>query len=303
MEVEVRKTVQQGSYFKAMLLDFKQITKFGLTISVVFSALIGYLLGVDTVDWKRLLFLVIGGYLMVGASNTFNQVIEKDLDKVMKRTRNRPLPSGRMSVGTGLFIAFSCATLGLYLLYLINVKSFTVGFISMVLYVLAYTPLKTKTPLSVLVGAFPGAFPFALGWIAATNKFDEVALFLFLFQFLWQFPHFWAIAWLLDEDYKKAGFKLLPTGEKNNIATLQIFLYTLVMVPVSLFPASGLLKNLNLSIVSGMLIFVLGLCILYYALRMIKERTNASAKKMMLVAVIYLPLVQLIYIIDKFFNG
>ncbi len=300
--MKCKNIVKQDTSFKTMLLDLKQITKFGLTISVVFSALIGYLLGIDTVDWKQLCTLVIGGYLMVGSSNTFNQVIERDRDKVMKRTKNRPIPAGRMSVNTGLMIGFLCATLGLYLLYLINVKTFTLGFISMLIYVLAYTPLKTKTPLSVLVGAFPGAIPFALGWAAATDRFDEVGLFLFLFQFLWQFPHFWAIAWLLDEDYKKAGFKLLPTGKKDNIAALQIFLYTLIMIPVSLFPASGLLKGLNLSGVSGILVFSLGLYILYYAIKMIKEKTNAAAKKMMLMAVIYLPLVQLVYIIDKVFN-
>lgn len=198
--------------FTLVFDDFKQITKVGLSLSVVFSSLAGYLLGANTISYNILILLAFGGYCMVGASNAFNQVIERDLDALMKRTQNRPIPSGRMSVQTALIIAVVFTIVGIAALYIVNPKTAMFGGISIFLYTSVYTPLKTRTPLSVFVGAFPGAIPFMLGWVAATNDFGIEAGVLFMIQFFWQFPHFWAIGWVLYDDYKKAGFNLLPTG-------------------------------------------------------------------------------------------
>ena len=202
---------------KKITADFKQITKAGLAVSVVFSSIAGYLLGVDdfkSIDLFTLVMLAVGGYCMVGASNAYNQVIEKDLDALMDRTKNRPVASGRMSSNHALFVASLLTIIGLILLYFINPKSAMFGAISIFLYTSVYTPLKVYTPLSVFVGAFPGAIPFMLGWVAATNNFGIEAGTLFLIQFFWQFPHFWAIGWFLYEDYEKAGFFMLPTGKE-----------------------------------------------------------------------------------------
>jgi protoheme IX farnesyltransferase len=201
--------------FSTVFSDFKQLTKVGLSLSVVFSSVAGYLLAVDKIDILTILMLAIGGYLMVGASNAFNQIIEKDTDALMKRTKNRPLPTGRMHVSMAMVIAISFTILGLTILYNINPKSALFGAISIFLYTSVYTPLKSVTPLAVFVGAIPGAIPFMLGWVAATNHFSIEPGTLFLIQFFWQFPHFWAIAWLQFDEYKKAGFNLMPMGQKK----------------------------------------------------------------------------------------
>jgi protoheme IX farnesyltransferase len=179
--------------------DFLEITKARLAISVLFSSIAGFLLGIpnyESLNWLVLVKLAVGGYCMVGASNAFNQVIEKDLDSLMDRTKNRPVPSGRMSSNKALVIASLLTLVGLVLLFTINPKSALFGAISIFLYTSVYTPLKTVTPLSVFVGAFPGAIPFMLGWVAATNDFGIEAGTLFLIQFFWQFPHFWAIGYV-----------------------------------------------------------------------------------------------------------
>jgi Polyprenyltransferase (cytochrome oxidase assembly factor) len=208
--ISTKKTTMQ-----TLLIDLKQLTKVGLSLSVVFSSVAGYLLAVETVNYFTLFLLSIGGYFMVGASNAFNQIIEKDTDALMKRTQNRPLPAKRMTVNTALFIAVLFTILGLAILYSINPKSALFGAISIFLYTCVYTPLKAVTPLTVFVGAIPGAIPFMLGWVAATNNFGIEAGFLFMIQFFWQFPHFWAIGWLQFEEYKKAGYNMLPMGKKR----------------------------------------------------------------------------------------
>lgn len=284
--------------------DFKQITKAGLAISVVFSSIAGYLLGFDSdkhpFSWITLLILSIGGYCMVGASNAFNQVIEKDLDALMDRTKNRPIPAGRMSPNVALFLASLLTIIGLILLYLINPKTAMFGAISIFLYTSLYTPLKTMTPLSVFVGAFPGAIPFMLGWVAATDHFGIEAGTLFMIQFFWQFPHFWAIGWFLFEDYQKAGFFMLPTGQKDNKTAIQIILYTLWLIMASLLPYFGFTGQLHLSFTSAILVFILGLWILFYGAKLYKLRTPKAARTLMLVSVGYLTLLQIIYITDKF---
>jgi protoheme IX farnesyltransferase len=284
--------------------DFKQITKAGLAISVVFSSIAGYLLAFDDKNnpfsWTTLVMLIIGGYCMVGASNAYNQVIEKDLDALMDRTKNRPVPSGRMSPKVALVVASLLTIIGIVLLYQINQKTAMFGAISIFLYTSLYTPLKTVTPLSVFVGAFPGAIPFMLGWVAATDHFGIEAGTLFLIQFFWQFPHFWAIGWFLFEDYEKAGFYMLPTGQKDNKTAVQILLYTLWLIVASLLPCLGFTGRLHISMISAVFVLILGLWMLLYAVKLYKQRTPKAARILMLVSVSYITLLQIIYITDKF---
>ncbi|MCL4146454.1 UNVERIFIED_CONTAM: hypothetical protein GTU68_047932 [Idotea baltica] len=295
-------TITKKQSIATVLDNLKQLTKFGLSISVVFSSLAGYLLAADSVKVSTLLLLAIGGYFMVGASNAFNQIIEKDTDKLMKRTMNRPLPAGRMSVNTALIIAIVCTILGITILYLINPKTAMFGAISIFLYTSIYTPLKPKTPLVVFIGALPGAIPFMLGWVAATGKFGIEAGMLFMIQFFWQFPHFWAIGWLQYDEYKKAGFNMLPTGDKNKKATSQIILYTVCMIVVSILPVLKLTGNLYLTPVAAFLILMSGAVMLYYGIKLHKERTDKLARKLMLSSVLYITLIQVIYVIDKFLH-
>jgi len=288
---------------KSIFIDFKAITKAGLAISVLFSSIAGYLLGFNDTNpfsWTVILKLAIGGYCMVGASNAYNQVIEKDLDALMDRTKNRPVPAGRMSPNAALVIASILTIIGIVLLYTINPKTAMFGAISIFLYTSIYTPLKTVTSLSVFVGAFPGAIPFMLGWVAATGNFGIEAGTLFLIQFFWQFPHFWAIGWFLFEDYEKAGFFMLPTGKKDNGTAIQIILYIIWLIIASLLPVLGYTGQLFITPLAAILVFLLGLWMLYYAVRLYKLRTAKAARTLMLVSVSYITLLQLIYIFDKF---
>lgn len=253
-----------------------------------------------SLDWMVLLKLAVGGYCMVGASNAFNQVIEKDLDALMDRTKNRPVPAGRMSQPIALIIASFLTIVGIALLYTINPKTAMFGAISIFLYTSVYTPLKTMTSLSVFVGAFPGAIPFMLGWVAATGEFGIEAGTLFLIQFFWQFPHFWAIGWFLYEDYEKAGFFMLPTGKKDKGTALQIILYTVWLILASLLPVLGYTGRLFMTPIAAIVVFLLGLWMLFYAVRLYKLRTAKAARTLMLVSVSYITLLQLVYIFDKF---
>ncbi len=283
-----------------MVSDFKEITKMRLSLSVVFSAIAGYLLGAIVVDGFTVLMLALGGYFMVGASNAFNQIIEKDLDALMDRTKNRPIPAGRMSVPTAFAIATLFTVLGLVTLYIINERTAMYGAISIFLYTCVYTPLKTRTPLSVFVGAIPGAIPFMLGWVAARDNFGIEPGTLFALQFFWQFPHFWAIGWFLFDDYKKGGFFMLPTGKRDKGTAVQTIMYTVWTVLVSIIPVFGITGDLKLSIIAGIVVFAIGLGMLYYAFRLFKERTSKAAKQLMLASVSYITLVQIIYVVDKF---
>jgi protoheme IX farnesyltransferase len=269
-------------------------------VSVVFSSIAGYLIGVDTVNVFTLILLAFGGYFMVGASNAFNQIIEKDLDALMDRTKNRPIPTGRMSVNTAFTIATIFTILGVAILYVINPRTAMYGAISIFLYTCAYTPLKTKTPLAVFVGAIPGAIPFMLGWVAARNDFGIEAGTLFAIQFLWQFPHFWAIGWFLFDDYKKAGIFMLPTGKQDKGTAVQVITYTVWTILASIIPAFGFTGDLSLSIVAAVIVFGLGLFMLYYALELFKKRTEKSARQLMLASVSYITVMQIVYIVDKF---
>ncbi|WP_416439816.1 heme o synthase [Leeuwenhoekiella sp. A16] len=280
--------------------DFKEITKMRLAISVVFSSIAGYFLGAYEIDWYTVFLLAVGGYFMVGASNAYNQIIERDLDALMDRTKNRPIPAGRMTVANAFVIASVFTVLGLITLWVINPTTAYFGAVSIFLYVCVYTPLKTRTPLSVFVGAFPGAIPFMMGWVAATDSFGIEPGTLFMIQFFWQFPHFWAIGWFLYDDYKKGGFFMLPTGKQDKGTALQVVFYTIWTVLVSLIPAFGVTGRLFLTPVSAVIIGVLGLGLLFYALRLYKNMNAVTAKRLMLSSVSYITLLQIIYVADKF---
>ena len=280
--------------------DFKAVTKMGLSLSVVFSSIAGYLLAAEEVRFSVLGLLAVGGYCMVGASNVFNQIIERDLDALMIRTENRPIPSGRISVTNAFILGLGLTILGLSVLYVINPRTAMFAAVSIFLYTSVYTPLKQKTPLSVFAGAIPGAIPFMLGWVAFTGKFDIEPGTLFLIQFFWQFPHFWAIAWFLDSDYKKAGFLMLPTGAKDKGTVLQVIIYIAWTVLISLVPAFGVTGNLQLSLLGAVLIAVIGLGFLYYGFKLFQQQTDQSARKLMFVSILYITSLQFIYVLDKF---
>ena len=279
--------------------EFKTLTKHRLSLSVVFSSLAGYFLGATSVNFLTLGLLFFGGYAMVGASNAFNQIIERDLDRLMKRTRNRPLPSGRMAMQNAYIIATSLTLLGLFLLYIINPVTAFFGGVSIFLYVAIYTPLKTKTPLSVFVGAFPGAIPFMLGWVATSGSFGIEPGTLFMIQFFWQFPHFWALGWWLYDDYKSGGFFMLPTGRRDTGTAVQIILYTVWTIAVSVIPFFGITGALQLSLGSAIIVLTLGVIMLFFAVKLFRNRDTKSAKQLMLASVSYITLIQLVYVIDK----
>lgn len=285
---------------QSIIRNFTEITKLRLSVSVVFSSVAGYLLGADAIDFYILFLLCVGGYCMVGASNAYNQIIERDLDALMERTKNRPLPAGQMSVRSAFILAIILTIIGIVVLYSINPITAMFGAISIFMYVSLYTPLKTKTPLSVFVGAFPGAIPFMLGWVAATGKFGIEPGTLFMIQFFWQFPHFWAIGWFLFEDYKKGGFFMLPNGKRDKGTAMQVILYSIWTVLSSLIPVLGITGKLYLTPLSGVLIGILGVGLLYYAFKLYKEKTAKVAKQLMLASVSYITLLQIIYVADKF---
>ncbi len=296
-------TNTQPQIKKSLYKDFVEITKARLSISVVVSTIAGYLLGFNEeqpFQWLVLLLLIFGGYCMVGASNVFNQIIEIELDAKMDRTKNRPLPSGSISKQNAFILGCVLTILGLAILYNVNPKTAMFGAISIFMYVSLYTPLKTLTPLSVFVGAFPGAIPFMLGWVAATGYFGIEAGTLFIIQFFWQFPHFWAIGWFLYDDYKKAGFFMLPTGERDKKTALQTILYTIWMILASVIPAFGFTGNLFLSKVAAVIVVLLGLWMLFYAVQLHKKMDAQAARKLMIVSVSYISLLQIVYVIDKF---
>lgn len=280
---------------------FKKLTKSGLSLSVVFSSIIGYLLAFTDFSLNDFILLCFGGYCVVGSSSVFNQIIERDLDAIMKRTKIRPLPTKKISVNVAFVIGLLMALLGLWCLYMINIKTALFSAISMFLYTCVYTPLKLRSPLSVFVGAIPGAIPFMLGWVAVDGEFGVETGALFLIQFLWQFPHFWSIAWMLDDDYKKAGFKMLPTNKKNNIALVQIILYSIWTVIASLLPYFGLTGRLSLTTIGAILILLLGVGMVYFSIKLYITKDNKSARNMMLASVGYLTFMQITLVLDKWF--
>ena len=279
----------------------KELTKFRLTLSVVFSSFISYFLGASEVNLIQLFYLIAGGILIVSSSNIFNQIIERDLDKLMKRTQNRPLPKKEITPKLALFLAILSALIGLIFMYLINLKVAILAAVSIFLYTAIYTPMKLISPLSVFVGAIPGAFPFMIGWVAATNEIGIEALTLFLMQFFWQFPHFWSIGWSQNSDYEKAGFKMLPTGRKDKSTSAQILFYSIWAVLISIIPFFGITGELKLSLVGVLAVFALGALLIYKSYILFLDGKNENAKKLMLTSVIYLTFIQLTFLFDKIF--
>ena len=281
--------------------SFIEITKLRLSVSVVFSSVISYLIGMSEFNFEIFSYLVLGGLMMVSASNIFNQVIERDLDALMQRTKGRPLPMGQISVNNALVLGFTFVIAGLTFLYLINPLCAMLGAISIFIYACVYTPLKLITPLSVFVGAIPGAIPFMLGWVAATNELGVEALALFLMQFFWQFPHFWAIAWWQNDEYEKAGFKMLPTGKKDKSTTFQIIFYSFWAIIMSIVPYFNVTGDLSLSTYGLVIVLMLGMFLLFYSFQLFKTSTTQNAKVLMYVSILYLTLVQIVYLIDNLF--
>jgi protoheme IX farnesyltransferase len=280
------------------LTNVAQLAKVRLASSVVFSALAGYLLGAERIVWSELLYLGLGGMAVVASANAYNQIIERQLDALMTRTSQRPLPGGRMTVSEALLWATALGVGGLWALWQLNALTAGFGFLSLLLYVLAYTPLKQVTPFAVFVGAIPGAFPALLGWVAATNDFGVEPGLLFALQFIWQFPHFWAIAWVAYDDYAKAGFYLLPTRKRDATSAFQTLVYSLWMIPLSVLPAFGFAGSLTLSTPAAFIIGTLGLALVLPAWQLWRKQEVAQARKLMIFSILYLPLVQLIYVID-----
>ncbi|WP_345954956.1 heme o synthase [Mucilaginibacter sp. PAMB04168] len=279
--------------------DLIKLVKFRLTFLVVFSASISFLIGSQVngfVNWVNWAKLIVGGFLITGAANGFNEIIEKDLDRLMTRTADRPLPSGRMTNGQALVLSLLMGIFGTYLLGSLNLLTGFLSVFAIILYAFAYTPLKQKSSISVFVGAIPGALPPLIGYVAAFvhPKIDQVALILFGIQFIWQFPHFWAIAWVLDDDYKLAGFRLLPTGKRNLISAVITFIFTLVLVPVSLLPTFYGYGGYYVGGVS----LICSLIFLYQSFMLMRTLEIKSARQLMFGSFLYLPVVQLMFLFD-----
>lgn len=235
------------------LRAFLELLKFRLSLLVAFSCAFGYGLATNgQVGWVTLAMLTFGGFLLSGASVTINQILEEDLDKIMKRTMNRPIPTGRISIAEAWFFSILLFLTSIWILWVYtNPLTVILSIVSMLLYCFAYTPLKRVSPFAVFVGAIPGALPPLLGWVAATNTISHEALIIFGIQFIWQFPHFWAIAWIADDDYTKAGFKLLPSREGKSINTaIQIMVYTMFLIPLGLLPAKFGITGIDSAIVA-----------------------------------------------------
>jgi protoheme IX farnesyltransferase len=283
--------LKKPSKFKTYLV----FTKFRLSFLVILSALTGYLFAGGK-DLAEIAYLMLGGTLVTGASNGANQIWERNLDKIMNRTNRRPLPTGEMSLREAYIIVILFLLFGTYLLWLINLKSAVLGLLAFLSYVFVYTPLKQVTPWAVFVGAFPGAIPPFLGAIAATDAFGFVPGVLFFVQFTWQFPHFWAIAWVLYDDYKKAGFSLLPSKEgKGKASGFQIMAYSLALIPFSLMPWllgwTGVITLISASL--------LGIWFFYLSYKLYHSCETADARKLMFASFVYLPIIQFIYVFDR----
>lgn len=277
---------------------YVELLKPRLSLLVAFSCAFGYGLATrGSMDWMVLTVLTMAGFLLSGASVAINQVLEMDYDKLMERTKMRPLPTQRISVSEAITFAIVCGLLSLSLLWwFTNPLTVFLSVISMLLYCFAYTPLKRVGPIAVFVGAFPGALPPLLGWIAATGEISHEAMIIFGIQFIWQFPHFWAIAWVADDDYKKAGFKLLPSGGGKDLNTaVQIMIYTMFLLPLGLLPAKFGMTGLNSAIIAT----VCGVAFFAQTFSLLKTGSRQSALRIMFGSFLYLPIVQIAYLLDK----
>ncbi len=274
-----------------------ELLKFRLSFLVAFSCAFGFVLASPHVSLLTLTMLFLGGFLLSGSSVIVNQIIEIDLDKLMVRTMKRPLPTHRLSIRESIIFAILCFVVGVGILILYtNWLTTSLSILSMVLYSFVYTPLKRVGPIAVFVGAIPGALPPLLGWTAATGSISHEALIIFGIQFIWQFPHFWAIAWVSDDDYKRAGFKLLPSGGKKDLNTaVQIMIYTMFLIPMGMLPATFGITGINSAIVAT----ICGVMFFALTFSLMKSGDRKSALKIMFASFLYLPIVQIAYLLDK----
>ncbi|HYK77791.1 MAG TPA: heme o synthase [Daejeonella sp.] len=284
---------------KNFLSDFYKLIKLRLTLTVVFSASVSFLIGSEVqgnVIWMNWLILTIGGFLVTSSANGFNEIMEKDLDKLMLRTMNRPIPAGRMTTGQALVLSLFMGILGTLILVRLNFLTGVLSVFSILLYAVLYTPMKRKSPIAVFIGAFPGALPPLIGYFAAFDRpqISWIPVILFLIQFVWQFPHFWAIAWVLDEDYKRAGFRLLPTTQRDKTSSMITLLVTLILIPVGLMPV---LYGFAGYIYAGVSI-ICGLLFSWQAVVLYRDGDVKAAKKLMYSSFLYLPLLQLALLFD-----
>jgi heme o synthase len=293
-------TVKSSSSFKfaSKLQDYKLLIKFNLSFMVVFSAVISYLLAprVTQYDWKAILILFVGGMLVTGSANAINQVVEKDTDSMMKRTASRPVAAGRMSVNEGWIFAILTGLAGILILGHFNFLTAALSAFSLFIYAFIYTPLKKVSAISVLVGAVPGAMPCLIGWAAGNDDLGSGGWILFAIQFFWQFPHFWAIAWIAHKDYSHAGFRLLPSVQgPTKYSAIQSIIYSLLLLPVGLLPyfngMSGVISLAALLLANSMMV--------WQSLRLYREMTAQAARRVMFSSYIYLPVVLLALLIDK----
>ncbi len=293
----MKNTIEITSTEEAMTLSTSlAFSKFRLALLVVFSAALGYLIAVDTFNWITFICLLVGGFFITAAANGINQIIEKDLDKIMSRTQNRPIPSGKLSVKiayvlVGIFFTIGFLSLALGTNWLCTLLSVS----SLLVYSFVYTPLKQISPIAVFVGAFPGALPPLLGWVAATGVISYESLLLFCIQFFWQFPHFWAIAWNAYDDYKKAGFDLLPlNGGKTKANAAQILLYNFLLIPISILPfVFG-----QIHLITGILIGLSSVLFMIPAISLYRTTSDKDARKVMFASFFYLPVILILYLIN-----
>lgn len=292
-------TLSVTEWLQAKIKDYAILVKHKLNLTVVFSSLIGYLLAMgNSASAFSIFCLALFGFMVTGSANAINQILEKDYDKLMKRTANRPLAAGRMNNTEALLVAGIMGVGGVCgLWYVFNDLAALVGALSLLSYAFIYTPLKRVHPIAVLVGAFPGALPPAIGWVAATANFGYEAWVLFSMQFLWQFPHFWAIGWLGAEEYEKAGFKLYPmTKDRNQYTALQAILYIIALIGVTLLPVFAGWSSVYFGIVS----VLIGLVFLWYGIKLYRQCNNKAALQLMFASIAYLIIVQIAIVVDKF---
>ena len=310
MENETKNKIKTKSKASIKIADYRTFLKVRLACLVVFSASITYVLAFHNddnlikmpFDWMQLFWVVLGGFLVTGSSNGLNQIWERNSDKLMSRTADRPLPQGRMKTKEGLFLAIITGVIGVFVLwYFLNLMTGVLGLLSLLSYAVVYTPMKKMSSWAVFVGAFPGAMPPMIGWVAYTGELTPAALSLFALQFMWQFPHFWAIAWRSHDDYKKAGFHLLPSaGGKDRKSAMQILVYTLWMVPISLLPTVDFFSKIG-GFFSGIVFLLAAFLMLYPAFKLFKTMEDKWATKLMFASFIYLPVVLIALLIDQLF--
>jgi protoheme IX farnesyltransferase len=296
--ITTEKQIGNLSLLNSKLQDYSQLVKLRLSSLVVFSSVVTYFTANHgNVNWMEVAMLSIGGFMVTGAANGINQVIEKDYDKLMLRTANRPVATNRMSVIEASLFSALLGIIGIAIIALfLNQLAGFLALAALLSYAFIYTPLKRITPVSVFVGAFPGALPTLLGWVALTGKIDTSGLVLFGIQFFWQFPHFWSIAWILDEDYQRAGFKMLPSSSgRDKITALQTLAFSLVLIPFGFIPVQMGIAGP----IAGIVGILGGLMLSYFAFNLYKTCEIKEAKKLMFASFLYLPLVQLAYLIDK----